>query len=341
MPDLLTEEELLALEEELAAREQQPVMLPQDEPTAPMIDFSTPVGAPYIRPPGPSVEFLRRQRELTPTSLPEAPEGWGRGVVDTFNPRTGVREEFSTISPPRRDSDYMEQIRNQINATEFKTQADALNAAIQFQHMREFQRLTDEGVPTEKALLQTGPGMFSKNPNVLAPLINATRPSMVPTVQDVDGVKVLRSGLRGERATAVPRSALETEDFKPAMFEVEGERVIQLGPNRFQYLGKPVTAKETPPAVRERIYKHQIEQTQQAIDQLPNALFNKGVKEQREQMEQRIKDINADLDAMVKPKSEAKAPSTERVTVISPEGKRGTIPRSQLDEAITKGYKTQ
>jgi hypothetical protein len=189
MPDLLSDEELLALEEELLAREQGPI--------------TAPVQAPQILPPGPSVEFLRRQRELTPTSLPEAPEGWGRGVVDTFNPRTGVREEFSTISPPQRDSDYMEQIRNQINATQFKTQADALNAATQFQHMREFQRLTASGVPAEQALLKTGAGMFSKNPNVIAPLINATRPTMAPTVQDVNGVKVLRSGLRGERATAI------------------------------------------------------------------------------------------------------------------------------------------
>jgi hypothetical protein len=316
--DLLTEEELLALEEELLAAERPQVQMPVAPQRIPQ--------AVPILPPGPSPEFLRRQASFIPRLHP------GTAEMSTFDPSTGQRRDtigMGQVAAPQPGPDYMEQLREQMNATQFKTQADALNAAIQFQHMREFQRLVNAGVPTERALLMTGAGMFSKNPNVLAPLINATRPSMAPTVQDMDGVKVLRSGLRGERATAVPRSALEAEAFKPAMFEVEGERVIQLGPNRFQYLGKPVTAKETPPAVRERIYKHQIEQTQQAIDQLPNALFNKGVKEQKAQLEQRIKDINADLDAMVKPKSEPKEtekkPAVSEVIRITKDGRRAVF----------------
>ena len=211
MPDLLTEEELLALEEQLLAQEQQTVMLPQDEPPAPMIDFQSPVAMPFIRPPGPSEEFLRRSQTMGGAPLPAAPPRWGRGVVESFNPETGLREEFSAISPPRSASaDYMEQLRNQINATQFKSQADALNAAMQFQHMREFQRLTEEGVPTERALLQTGPGMFSKNPNVLAPLINATRPAPRATMRDLGGgVRVIEDG----RSTKlVPR---EPQEPKP------------------------------------------------------------------------------------------------------------------------------
>lgn len=40
------------------------------------------------------------------------------------------------------------------------------------------------------------------------------------------------------------------------------------------------------------------------------------------------------------PKKE-KSPQTEKVSVISPDGKVGKIPKSQLDEALSKGYKLQ
>lgn len=330
---LLTDEELMALEEDLLARERgAPIAMPET------------AQAPAILPPGPSLEYLRRAHELGPgPTLPDAPPKWGRGALTSFDPATGQTESFTTISPPRSASaDYLEQIRNQINATEFKTQADALNAAIQFQHMREFQRLSDAGVPPEQALLRTGPGMFGKNPNVIAPLINATRPVPSPAVTNIGGVNVLRSGLRGERATAIPRTALETKEFKPEIIELgDGERAIQLAPNRYQYL-KPVSEKDTPPAVRERILKHQIEQAQAEIQNLPTAILPKARAEKAEriaEIEKRIKEANDTLNAMVKGTS--KPASSERVKVISPTGKRGDIPRSQLDEAIAAGYKLQ
>lgn len=284
MPDLLSQDELLALEEELAAQEA-PVAAPS---------FGA---SPQVLPPGPSPEFLRRQAMSM-----RLPSGTGVAI--------GPEGIFTSVGhpPPSAEEQMMEQIRGQINAMEFKNANDALNAAIQFQHMREAARLRSSGTSEEQILQRLGRGLFYQQPNVLPNMMRETRPVPAPAVTNIGGVNVLRSGLRGERATAIPRTALKPEEFKPAIVELgDGERAVQLAPNRYQYL-KPVAEKDTPPAVRERILKHQISQAQEAMQNLPTAILPKAREEKAkavEALQNQIKEANDALKAMVetRPKS--------------------------------------
>lgn len=297
MPDLLSNEELLALEEQLATDE---------APVAP--PYVAAPGSPQVLPPGPSPEFLRRQAMMMPLRP-------GTGVA------VGPEGIFTAVGapPPSADMQMMEQLRGQINAMEFKNANDALNAAIQFQHMREAARLRQQGTPEEQILQRLGRGLFYQQPNVIPNMMRETRPVPAPSVTNIGGVNVLRSGLRGERATVVPRTALKPEEFKPAIVELgDGERAIQLAPNRYQYL-KPVTEKDTPPAVRERILKHQIEQAQAELQSLPGGMNPMRVfrdfsqqDTRRAELEKRIKDANDALDAMAngKAKTSTVTPST-------------------------------
>jgi hypothetical protein len=323
MPDdLLTEEELLALEEELLAAEQPPEQIPVGEPPR-----FTPM-APRILPPGPSPEFLRRSQLAMPNeSLPPATQGWGRGAIESYDPATGQRRNFETISQPQPGPDYMEQLRQQINATEYKTQAEALNAAIQFQHMREFQRLVNAGVPTERALLMTGAGMFGKNPNVIAPLINATRPVPQATMRDLgNGVRVVEGG---RNTRIVPRSALPEAQFTPEVRELDGERVIRLGPNRWQYLGGVFSKNNAPPSVLASIYKAEIEEAQKALDLLPKSKTKK-----REPFEKQIEQARKDRSALIgRP-----APKQEETIQTSPQSPATPVTKAQYDALPSGGY---
>lgn len=295
MPDLLSQEELLALEEGLAAQEA-PVSAPS---------FADPSGPPIL-PPGPSQEFLRRQALMMPLRP-------GTGVV------AGPEGVFTAVGapPPSAEAQMMEQIRGQINAMEFKNANDALNAAIQFQHMREAARLRSQGASEEQILQRLGRGLFYQQPNVLPNMMRETRPVPAPAITNIGGVNVLRSGLRGERATAVPRTALKPDEFTPKTIDIgDGERVIQLGPNRYQYL-KPVPEKDTPPAVRERILKHQIEQAQTELQNLPTAILpsaRAAKATRRAELEKQIKEANDALNAMVSGKAKPAAVSPTPLT---------------------------
>lgn len=321
MPDdLLTQEELLALEAEVEANQQRNLQALQEQ-AAQARSVAAPIphnayGAPAILPPGPSPEFLRRQ--LMSSKLQP-----GTGML------SGPNGTWTVVGPPppSGEEQMMEQIRQQINAMEFKNANDALNAAIQFQHMREAQRLRSSGTPEEQILQRLGRGLFYQQPNVLPSMMRETRPVPAPSITNIDGVPVLRSGLRGERATAVPRTALKPDEFKPEIVDLgDGERVVQLGPNRYQYL-KPVSEKDTPPAVRERILKHQIEQAQAAIQSLPTAIMpsaREAKAKQREELERQIKEANDALNAMVYGK--AKPAAVEPAPITAP-----ATPRTQAE----------
>lgn len=146
-------------------------------------------------------------------SPPEAP-AWPRTAAPPPVPLAmRVPQRFTATSPPP-VFDPMEDMRGQINAMQFKTAQEALDAAERFQYMRAFQRDIDAGVAADKALLRWGPGLFKKTPNVIAPMIGQTRPVPPPAVTNIGGVNVLRSGLRGERATAIPGSTTPPAQIK-------------------------------------------------------------------------------------------------------------------------------
>ena len=178
MAELLSPEELLALEEQLAQQEA-PVQAPYQ---------SAPSG-PEVLPPGPSPEFLRRQL-MTSRMQP------GTGMI------TGPNGTWTVVGapPPSVQAQLMEQMRQQLNNTEYKTQAEANAAALQFQRMRAFQKLSESGMSPEKAFMSA----MDPTTKGFAQTYNALRPAPAPALTNLGGVQVVTSGLKGERATIVP-----------------------------------------------------------------------------------------------------------------------------------------
>lgn len=213
-------------------------------------------------PPGPSEEFLRRQAMFAPQP--------GTATVGSFDPATGERQSQTfdvPITPPATSElQMMEAIRQQINAMHFKNANDALNAAIRFQHMREAQRMREQGRTEEEILTRLGPGLFYQNMGALPSMVNQTRPVPPPAITNIGGINVLRSGLRGERATAVPQSAIAKEPFEPVTKIVDGEKVVKLSPNRWQL----VNGDEPSPSVLRTIYKDEITDLKEDLETLPD-----------------------------------------------------------------------
>jgi len=267
----------------------------------------------------------------------------------SFDPATGERQGMAVttpvVPPSTSEMKMLESIRQQVNAMHFKNAQDALNASIQFQHMREAQRMREAGASEQQIWSRLGLGMVYKNPNVLPGMTRELTTPPEPQVIDRGGIKILRSGLKGERATAVPQSAIPQPAFEAKVRKIDGHEVVQLGPNHYQYLGKENQGKVVPPSVMERIYTHEISDAKEALDELPDNNKPETVA-RRTELQQQITDSRAKRRAIANQSTPASAApvaatpvptTTERVTVIK-DGKKFTLPASQLDEAQKQGY---
>jgi len=212
-------------------------------------------------------------------SAPEAPQAPVARLPNPVVPLAmGTPQRFTATSAPP-VFDPMEQMREQINARQFKTAQEALDAAERFQFMRAFQRDIDAGVAPDKALLRWGPGLFKKNPNVIAPMIGQTRPVPPPAVTNIAGFPVLRSGLRGERAqfapaSALPKSPLSTEvtEFRaPGTTNVLGYG-IPIAEGRRQVVTPRKNDDEMSRAQTERALRAAINDAEKKLLSLPTSL---------------------------------------------------------------------
>lgn len=185
-------------------------------------------------PPGPSPEFLKRQAVM---GLPQDPAFTGsfdpiRGnaFAGSFDPSTGVRQGMTVnapVTPPATsEMQMLEAIRQQVNAMHFKNAQDALNASIQFQHMREAQRMRERGATEEQIMSRLGRGLFyqNNNPYSHARAVSELGPVMSPTVTESGGVKILRYGKGGTQARVVPQSALAPQPLPTSVREIPIEK---------------------------------------------------------------------------------------------------------------------
>lgn len=292
-------------------------------------------------PPGPSEEFLRRQAMYAPQL--------GTATVGSFDPATGERQSQTfdvPVTPPATSElQMMEAIRQQINAMHFKNANDALNAAIRFQHMREAQRMRESGATEQQIWGRLGLGMVYNNPGSLSGIVNQNRPV---SVTDVDGAKVLQGP---PNTRIVPQSALPSPSLPAKVREIpiekedgtisEDEYAVPSASGRGFVVRRRVQKKDSvTPSARLSVLRQQIEGAQKELDS--NILKTKKerespeVQQRTQELKQRIRKAQSDMDAML---TQAPATASDRVTVIAPDGKRGSIPRSQLAEAQANGYK--
>ncbi len=133
----------------------------------------------------------------------------------------------------------------------------------------------------------------------------------------------------------VPRSAMPQPDFKPSVEEVApGVKAIRLSPNRYQLLERP-NVRGTPSElqkVQHEIWKSDLTALQRQKGKTP-------IPEEQAAIQTKIDTIERKMLESARGGSESKsAPAKgDRVTIIK-SGKKFTVPRSQLDQAVKEGY---
>jgi len=189
------------------------------------------------------------------------------------------------------------------------------------------------GVPVEQAMWNNmpyfaQPSDIVKNFKTLMP----PRPPQMPTVTNFPGIPT--PALIDQRGVPhfPPSSAMPKPEFKASVEEIApGVKAAKLGPNHYQLLDRP-----------------QIKGTLDAVTKTQIQLWNDEIKDlrtskrietgeaanaiQREIADRQAKIMKAAAGAS------ASAGMPERIRVKSKDGKIGTVPRSQLDQAVKEGY---
>lgn len=102
------------------------------------------------------------------------------------------------------------------------------------------------------------------------------------------------------------------EAMEPEVKIVDGERVIRLGPNRWQYLGQEFETDKLPASVRKSIYADQLKEVDEELEFLPGSTsprFTPEIQKQRTALESKRDAIRAKRDAMVGETAAAPAPA--------------------------------
>lgn len=102
----------------------------------------------------------------------------------------GTGRTVATMRSSPRAVDPLEDIRKQINAVQFKTAQDALDAATHFQALRAYQRDVEAGKDPTRWL----PLLFKKNPTVIPSMMRERRMSAPVNIRNVSGYDVLSGG---------------------------------------------------------------------------------------------------------------------------------------------------
>lgn len=200
MPELTPEaiEEFIRVSQALQQRPVSPMAPPQMQFVTGEVEEAPPVAvAPPVRPPIPD---WARHATMGPPR--------GAGVVSSFDPTTGQRSMSFGSSVPTQ-VDPLEDIRKQINAVQFKTAQEALDAATQFQALRAYQRDLEAGKDPTRWL----PLLFKKNPTVIPGMMREKRLSAPPGITNINGYDVLTGG-GGAARVIPPRGASSAVSIK-------------------------------------------------------------------------------------------------------------------------------
>lgn len=121
------------------------------------------------------------------------------------------------------------------------------------------------------------------------------------------------------------------QEFTPEVQTIDGERIIRLGQNRWQYLGKDVDTEELKPTLRLSIYKAQIQEAQKALADIgtdsPDYAKWSG----------RLERAIQNRDAMLKggkPEPEAEGDAI----MFDKQNNKVRVPRARMGEFLGKGY---
>jgi hypothetical protein len=265
-------------------------------------------------------------------SPPEAPQAPVARLPNPVVPLAmrPVQRFTATSAPPVFDP--MEQMREQINARQFKTAQEALDAALKFQKLRAFQHAIDKGEDPVKAFVQWG----MEQPQA-AQKLRELRLGAPPKIFQPPGLPPAYQF--GGRLTFPPASALAkpplstnvTEHFLPGTTNVFA-RSVETGPQS----RRVIEEKGQPLSARQRYYERKIDDIDVALRTLnaaepPPPDFEK----QRAALSEQKKEHQAALDALFK------EPGKEKPTAAAPadaprdakERKAGTVyntPRGPL-----------
>lgn len=322
MPEETEQEKRLRLEEEarlLAAQEafaaQQQIQVP-DAMAAPELAPSTPVMPPeaqWATPvntfTGPDLEALRR---ANPSAAAQYDAQVGAAQRNNGFINAEVTAEGRVLSP--------------MISPELSPQAAAMAEmrARQFSGQQKYRKLLEGGATPEEAMRLAGPDLFYNDSKGLLASIKGSTP------------RPLRSSLN------------------PEVTNVDGVKMYRTGPNSFAQARPEIPAKPPPETVAgQKILTGQITDARNVLERA-----EKAVAEDRSD----VNAVNAALRARSKlrgleenfmrgstnwmerptPAKQVAAPvkADEQVVVVK-DGRRYSLPKSQLEEALKQGYKVQ
>lgn len=194
-----------------------------------------------------------------------------------------------------------------------KNELAARTSALRYEGMTGYER----DLPTlgpEQALLKWGPKLFYDEPGTAAMM-----------------------------ARTIPE-----QPFMPRIVDIEGTRVLQTGPRSYQRIPEIRPPPEGKMSDVDKFRAAGIEREITGIDKTlgdPMAVILSD--EDKGRLETRRNALQISLETLLnkyggsvrEPVSQNKPASANRVRVIAPNGQRGWIPESQIEEAMKEGYK--
>ncbi len=281
-----------------------------------------------------------RQEELAAQAAAPAPVA-GNGLLPYYGPKAG--EPFARSFISGNTSQLGETIAAGRNDDE--ADARAYVQAARLQGRDEFQRLLKSGVPPADAFAQVAPNLFAGDNAGMARALRPTRRTAPVPPGGTASVRINKHPVTGEELSISiinPNgSAQRTTDIKkPVPQEPPDHKVAQenlrrqLDSDYKQFnadqaiLRKPNEEPEIQAAAARRAL-----QTQQHIKEAERKLQEGSTNWQSRATSAPV--------IPASPMSNTKSASDQMVAVVSPDGKRGSIPKSKLEAALKAGYKAR
>lgn len=224
---------------------------------------------------------------------------------------------------------------------EFQNQKKA--QAIRWQGQQDYETLVESGVPAMEALKRTSPKLFFNDPRGMAGALEAIKNPTQATIETINGTQFIRQPTG--HLIQVSRTGEGTEN-KSTSVSTKAD-------------GVTITERLTPTELAAREKEAEIAKNQATYDTATAAIKGNWLPRNWGQGAN-IAAANTASNALVRlgrdpmtkqpmqmaPPSPAAPPpaalqgaATGIVTVVRPDGKRGTIPAGQLDDALSQGYK--
>lgn len=188
-----------------------------------------------------------------------------------------------------------------------------------------FQQAVQSGMDPSQALMMFGPGMGDSAADIIRAQGLAEQRTANDEIARLRLASAGRTADLRERELGLRERNIERLDKRYQLSDADRQRIAPLQKQIDELHKQRLELDPEADRVKRRKLAVEANYIQRQIDQITNPV------------EQAVE--AAPVEATVTPQPAAPSSTGERVKVISPDGKRGSIPVEQLDEALREGYR--